>query len=393
MASTKFDFEQRDSELRPNYTQHVPSNVERPSRRLSPMAWRPGVLRRLPWLGFGCLLLALLLTSASAVVLIRSNGQLVADWQIRPAVLIAIFTPLSNALARMAFRKGVTISWWTRALQGSTVKELHQLWSYGHRASLIALPGKKFWLLAIASVLAKIIVVEGPLLQRASVTTSTPQSSNVALRAQILTNWSLDYETTLTGGRTSSQTSLTPAFVDIIRGYSNRVPISRGIAGCYGICTFEIAGAGFAVSCGSTTSKTDNSYLVEEAMRPESDHIASAIVFATAISDVDNQLDTLSGNFSASGSFQINITFSSAGLTPGKTCPGIKTLKTCIISPGTVVYPVSLANNTISLLPPPADGYRRTAVPFHGANVASNLDPLGGFQTYLGQIYGSNDLR
>lgn len=44
--------------------------------------WKPGFLRRFPWLGIGSLLIALVATLVAVVVLVRSDGQAVDGWNV-----------------------------------------------------------------------------------------------------------------------------------------------------------------------------------------------------------------------------------------------------------------------------------------------------------------------
>jgi Protein of unknown function (DUF3176) len=99
-------------------------------------SWQPGVRQRFPYIGFLCLIGAVLCAVAAAVVLVISDGQSIDRWKInrtngQPTVLLAIFSALANACLRLAFSEGHIVAWWREALRGSSVYKLHSHWVYG----------------------------------------------------------------------------------------------------------------------------------------------------------------------------------------------------------------------------------------------------------------------
>ena len=93
--------------------------------------WRPGLFRRIPWLGLCSLIIPVICMAISIGVLTISNGQLVASWRVQPTVVLAVASAAANMALSLALAEGVTLSWWCKALHGGTVGDLHRHWSFG----------------------------------------------------------------------------------------------------------------------------------------------------------------------------------------------------------------------------------------------------------------------
>jgi hypothetical protein len=316
-------------------------------------SWQPGVLQRLPWLALGSLLLAFLFTMASVIVLVKSNGQLVDHWTYSPALLMAIFSALSNACIGYGFSQGVKITWWKQALQGVDLGALHDLWSYGDSLFDAVCSLHHIRPLAVASIMSTVFLAQGPLFQRASSVTTIYQRANTTLEAHILPQWTLHTTTSVSQGELDgpSFTYYTPSFIEVIRNYTDREPIVSGIKGCAGTCHAEIAGAGYHIECTQNTTDVNYKSLEAESMKLEG-HVGSAQVFAIHIDSPESE------SHSTLGSFLIDVEYSVTDDTMDDGCPGVKTTKTCVVRPGLVSYPIQVINNTISLVPSPPEGYQ-----------------------------------
>jgi hypothetical protein len=77
------------------------------------------------------LIIALLCLAGRVVLLMISNGQAVSSWRVQPTVLISIFSTVANSCLAFALTEGLAISWWNKALKGSTLKGLHERWQFG----------------------------------------------------------------------------------------------------------------------------------------------------------------------------------------------------------------------------------------------------------------------
>jgi hypothetical protein len=98
--------------------------------------WEPGFWQQFPYRGALAILGCIGFIIASIVVLVKSEGVPVSSWIVSPSVYLAFFMAATNILARFAFKEGVKIAWWCKALKGGTIKQLHGQW--GHADSFVS---------------------------------------------------------------------------------------------------------------------------------------------------------------------------------------------------------------------------------------------------------------
>jgi hypothetical protein len=127
----------------------------------------------MPWSGFVAVIVALACTGAAVAVALASDGKPVGYWTIRghvlqPAVLLSIAATLTNTSLLYAFTKGATIHWWNMAFEGATLKQLHSSYHYGNGVTAVFSSARSFNSVALASISMPILLMNGPLLQRAS---------------------------------------------------------------------------------------------------------------------------------------------------------------------------------------------------------------------------------
>lgn len=147
--------------------------------------WQPGAWARLPRLGLLALSGALLCAYGAAAVLKLCDGQSIDDWPIQPPVYLAFLSAFTNAFLRFAFAEGVTISWWTKALRTSSIRNLHRNWGYGNSLWSILTSRRPFSLIRLAGFIVTFVVIDGPLLQRASVPVASARESFMSLMVPI----------------------------------------------------------------------------------------------------------------------------------------------------------------------------------------------------------------
>src|ERR1700761_2852732 len=102
-------------------------------------------------------------------------------------------TAISNAALQCALSQAAPISWWYKALRGSTVKDLELDWVAGQgflRAFIKSFKYRRMVnLFSIASLATAIVLIDGPLLQRSSsvrrATTVDIIPMNVSLAPQL----------------------------------------------------------------------------------------------------------------------------------------------------------------------------------------------------------------
>ena len=77
---------------------------------------------------------------------------------------------------------GVAIAWWRKALQGSTVNELHNSWAFSTSIKDICLKNKFFNAVALAALMTKFAIIDGMLYQKGTYTyTDMAPEKNVTL--------------------------------------------------------------------------------------------------------------------------------------------------------------------------------------------------------------------
>lgn len=94
--------------------------------------WRPTFWRVRPLLGVVALLTTVTCLLVSLAILKASNGDPPYKWSFQPTVYLAIATAISNAALQCALSQAAPISWWHKALRGSTVKDLELDWEAGY---------------------------------------------------------------------------------------------------------------------------------------------------------------------------------------------------------------------------------------------------------------------
>ena len=92
------------------------------------VTWRPSLFQVGPLVGLVALLLACLQILASGAVLAGSDGDAVANWKLQPAVYLAVLTAISNEAVAFAAIQGTVVTFWLRALEGTTLGQLRRDW-------------------------------------------------------------------------------------------------------------------------------------------------------------------------------------------------------------------------------------------------------------------------
>lgn len=102
------------------------SSGARPKANLS--SWRPSIARVGPLAGLGALLFAFLQIFASYAILKVSDRDPITSWKYQPQVYLAILVAFSNKAVAFALVQGVAVTFWLRALKGTTIGQLHRDW-------------------------------------------------------------------------------------------------------------------------------------------------------------------------------------------------------------------------------------------------------------------------
>lgn len=211
--------------------------------------------------------------------------------------------------------QGVTIAWWTRARQGSTLTKLHHDWRSGTAFLGAVRAGRHMGLLGLACIVSTLVVVDGPLLQRSStISTGIPSLKPVDLKSTMVPQlprgysggwinssvlgysegWSKSFNTTMpsgTGGTVSNEVipgSNEPLALISSAFFQNK-PMLGMLSGCAGKCNATLLAPALAQTMCSSRSLTVNystpgdfSDLVEDGLVPPLDRhgfiIASTVV-------------------------------------------------------------------------------------------------------------------
>jgi len=176
---------------------------------------------------------------------------------VRPAVWLAILTAIGNASLRYGLAEGVTVAWWRHALRPVPLKHLHQLWEHGTSIRSACLSVYKPRVVTYATILTALVVIDGPLLQRASLTKlaqEVEQSAvNITIAPQIAygftgVEYAADY------GQKANRPIVTDWFLDTLLNYNQRSRIKADVAsGCQGVCTGSVKAAGLYRECIETS--------------------------------------------------------------------------------------------------------------------------------------------
>ncbi|PVH83459.1 hypothetical protein DL98DRAFT_585746, partial [Cadophora sp. DSE1049] len=212
--------------------------------------WNPGFFRQIPYMGVLALLVVLLCAGADAIILYKSDGAEVESWIISPAVLLAILSAVANKCLQFARSEGVIIVWWRKALHGGTLYDLNRYWESGASVLAAAMPGRGFNLVALATITAQVMIIDGPLLQRASNVISVPRTIMVNVTAPIAQEIPYGY-TGMTGGYSMV---MNRTFAKIVDSYIKREKIITPFSGWSGNCSGVVKAAGLAVNCSTDST-------------------------------------------------------------------------------------------------------------------------------------------
>jgi hypothetical protein len=211
-------------------------------------------------MGMASLILGLLCILFTALILYSAHGSRVDNWPypsrtVQPAVLLAFVSTATNVLLNYAMSEGCIIAWWTKALEGGEVNDLHRYWSYGTSVGAAALSGRSFNKVALACLITSSLAINGPLLQRASTVSAKRYTGVITVAANLSTGplpagYSGIYMT-----EENKINLLTPAFANVSRDYASRSAMTTGEIGCSGNCASNFVAAGWDMNCSEVPAR------------------------------------------------------------------------------------------------------------------------------------------
>ncbi|KAF2452190.1 hypothetical protein P171DRAFT_426568 [Karstenula rhodostoma CBS 690.94] len=316
-----------------------------PRHMLEP--WMNGVWMRFPWWGAGALFLIVLLTGASAGILLASHGTTMDDWKIgrdnaQPHVYISVFEMMMIFLILFALVEGVVIRFWRQLLQGTTLDALHDtyesmyLWPAARRISRV-----RFNLVAVACVLASVSFARGPLFQRAlTISDNTHKSLSGMVDLKIAPHPLVEFFTNK-GSNPLEQGGVTPFFAELVKGLGAGNPLAYDQpASCGDYCVGVVKGYTFKVTCDSSIRHTDLNTLLQECKACTTEQCKSNCEFRRTTSLSSTFFST--SYESAHDRLVLNSIHKNT-----TSCSGDVHVQTCTLTPTKSDIPFVLTNGTI----------------------------------------------
>jgi hypothetical protein len=132
------------------------------------------------------------------------------------------------------------------------VKELHKHWSSGDGFWSALGAGRHFSLVSLGSIAATLILVDQPLIQRASTVVSVPRFYLTNVTAAVAPEIPWGY-TGYQSGQVPSDQVLTQPMISAFNDYNTQTPITQGFSGCKDSCSGYIEAGGLAAQCNTIT--------------------------------------------------------------------------------------------------------------------------------------------
>ncbi|KAF2817536.1 uncharacterized protein BDZ99DRAFT_470525 [Mytilinidion resinicola] len=318
-------------------------HLRRPRRVMD--AWRPGHIMRFPVWGFGALLGVIAFTGASLGILLASDGDRVSKWQvnnIQPSVYLSGFSLIMDSLAAFALAEGLTVRFWTQAMRGVFISVLYDIFESGWLSGALRCAIRlRFNMVAVACLLAAVSTTRGPFFQRASTVTNDLLPTSGTIDIQMASNPLIDYFESATTDQ-QIRGSFTPELSALVRNFSAGAPFPHESPGCGDICTATAKGIGFNVTCTTSEQSFDLTSL-PESCKTCTDKTCRSHCKNLAAQDYNFNFFSVGYNTSDDQSLTLFTTFKTE-----PNCAGTIQTHTCSLTQGTVTYPITLTNNTIS---------------------------------------------
>lgn len=213
-------------------------------------AWIPTWMRILPLIGIGSLLVATSCVVASMALLVGSDGQSTETWPWSPSVFLAMFAAVCNTTVQFALAQAAPLAWWYYASRGNTLQQLHTHWEASQGFFRAVMNARHAKLVALATILSALLVIDGPLLQKASSvvskTQTKPATLQILLSPELPAGWS--------GIRDSNGIEPSEAANQVLNEDLANSTVSGNISGCTGKCLAAVRGPGVLVQ--NCTTKT-----------------------------------------------------------------------------------------------------------------------------------------
>ncbi|PQE28098.1 hypothetical protein CJF32_00005849 [Rutstroemia sp. NJR-2017a WRK4] len=337
--------------------------------------WEPG-WKQFPFTGVLALVGSFFFMVASIVILVVSAGQSPSDWMVSPTVYVAAFTTLSNLLAQYSFKQGAKIAWWYKALRGGTIGDLHHHWSHADGFFSALFAGMRLSWVTMASIAVTVMVVDQPLMQRASTIFSVEKVEQVNITAHVAPEVPWGF-TGLQVGRAETDLLMTQPMLEAFNDFNSRSPITTGFSGCNDTCVGYIDAGGVSAMCNTTSRPIDYRVLEDSAYSVLSPFSVSWGLEGVAGNDPSNFTTTF---------ITMQVTWTTNSSNNDSDWTGVLNRRSCFLTPATLQYPVKISDNTLTLLDVLAGGKVKSYQPVCGLDLCTDG---GGSPSYwtIGGIY------
>jgi hypothetical protein len=323
-------------------------------------------------------ILAAIVASICMIYIVStSDGKPINNWQYQPTVYLSITYTVANLALQYALTQAATTAWWIKALKGdASVRDLHNAWAFGSSFVDILTSPRSFNIVALAGLVVALAPVNGPLLQRSSVVTERTQLEAKNLTIPIALEFPDGYTGDIATARGSYYPSaISASFGKILKQFNVRQSINVTDAGCGGICTGTLLGAGYDIRCWNESIRATN---LDNRTREEAGFGWRTTPFnaSFAYDEIENPVINFTVTFKSEPVLEANYTMSQ-----------------CILRPATVEYPVILTNNTITLDPAGSWKTDRTSKlrpPIYQGRGDNGPTTHGGMWLYLEALYKSS---
>ena len=207
--------------------------------------WNPSLFHLRPLLGITTLGTVALSAMASLLLLVLSDSQPLDDWRIQPTVYLAIVAAVSNCAIRIAHSQAIIVAWWYKAFCGSTVDNLEKQWEAGRSFTQAVRYTPSVGFAALATLFTSLMIVDGPMLQRASTVVTSTTTTAITLDLQLAP----EVPSGFSGYRVDEALVLSDAVTTIFDDWQHNIPMQLE---CPGKCVAKVRGPGVAMqSCTS----------------------------------------------------------------------------------------------------------------------------------------------
>ncbi|KAK3109257.1 hypothetical protein LTR53_017683 [Teratosphaeriaceae sp. CCFEE 6253] len=180
----------------------------------------------------------------SLAILIVSHNQPVRRWPVQPTVYLAIAAAVANVAIGFARYCSGPISWWHSASRGDSIEGLERHWEAGHSVVLALKHNVRMGLPGFATIVVALMIIDGPLLQRATTVHVATQAKNVTLALNLAPEVPRGFSGFGQNFILHENGMANQVFVD----WRNAAPITLDAQPCNGTCQARLLAPGLAQS-------------------------------------------------------------------------------------------------------------------------------------------------